>query len=124
MSRPEFQKDQYPEDHTFSAIPRDKEPGWIVPDRLRHRWELQTGKSQRKLPPLLRELESIDVFIHDSDHTFPCMMFEYELSWEYLSSDGVLLSDDIHTNNAFDIFGQKRANQYGKACLNLGYALK
>lgn len=121
---PEFQLNQYPEDHTFSAIPNDKNPGWIVPDRLRHRWELRTGKSQRKLPSLLEELEDIDVFIHDSDHTFPCMMFEYELAWEYLRSGGVLLSDDIHSNNAFEVFGDKRADKYGEAILNLGYALK
>jgi len=121
---PEFQKEQYPADHTFSAIPKNKKPGWIIPEELRDRWELRIGKSQRKLPSLLNELEEINIFIHDSDHTFPCMMFEYELAWEYLHSDGVLVSDDIYANSAFDKFGDIRANRYGKACLALGYALK
>lgn len=121
---PEFQKEQYPADHTFSAIPKNKEPGWIIPEELRDRWELRIGKSQRKLPSLLNELEEIDIFIHDSDHTFPCMMFEYELAWEYLHSDGILVSDDIYANDAFEKFGNIRASRYGKACLALGYALK
>jgi len=121
---PKFQKEQYPDDHTFSAIPKGKSPGWIIPEDLRERWELRTGKSQRELPPLLNELKEIDIFIHDSDHTFPCMMFEYEIAWEFLSSDGILLSDDIHANDAFDVFGEIRANQYGEAYSGFGYALK
>jgi len=121
---PEFQARQYPDDHTFSAIPKGKSPGWIIPDRLRGHWELRTGKSQRELPPLLAELEKINMFIHDSDHTFPCMMFEYEIAWDFLKSPGILLSDDINTNNAFETFGETRTEQYGEAYPGLGYALK
>lgn len=121
---PDFQQSQYPDDHIFSAIPKDKSPGWIVPDRLRERWELRTGKSQRKLPELLFDLGEINIFIHDSDHTFPCMMFEYELAWEYLASDGLLLSDDIHVNDAFEVFGELRSTHYGDAYPEFGYALK
>ena len=121
---PKFQEKQYPDDHTFSAIPKGKSPGWIIPKKLRDRWNLRIGKSQRKLPPLLNELEEIDLFIHDSDHTIPCMIFEYEIAWEFLKSDGVLLSDDIHTNNAFATFGKERANQFGEACSGLGFACK
>lgn len=120
----EFQEMHYPDDHTFSAIPSDKMPGWIVPDDLRDRWELRKGKSQRHLPSLLDELSEIDIFLHDSDHTFPCMMFEYEVAWEYLKSNGLLLSDDIHTNDAFTLFGEIRACQYGEVCPGFGYALK
>lgn len=121
---PDFQEKQYPDDHTFSAIPKGKSPGWIIPKNLRGRWELRTGKSQQELPPLLSELEEIDIFIHDSDHTFPCMMFEYELAWEFLRSGGLLLSDDIHANAAFDVFGETRAEQYGEAVSGFGYAVK
>ena len=121
---PEFQKDNYPESHVFSAIPKDKEPGWVVSDELTEYWELQLGKSQRKLPPLLRDLDEIDLFIHDSDHTFPCMMFEYELVWEYLNTGGVILSDDIDSNDAFDVFGQSRASKYGLVNSGFGYVIK
>jgi len=121
---PEFQKQNYPNNHTFSAIPKGRSPGWIVPERFRERWNLRTGKSQRKLPELLIELDRIDVFIHDSDHSFPCMMFEYELAWEHLTENGLLLSDDIDTNEAFKIFAEKRAGSFGEVCSGFGFVIK
>lgn len=78
------------------VIPPNKEPGWIVPDELRDRWDLRLGRSQRVLPRLFCDEETTDVFLHDSDHRLPCQMFEYEIGWEHLESGGVLLSDDIH----------------------------
>lgn len=78
------------------VIPPNKEPGWIVPDELRDRWDLRLGRSQRILPCLMCEEGTVDVFFHDSDHRLPCQMFEYEIAWEHLGSGGVLLSDDIH----------------------------
>jgi len=121
---PEFQRDNYSDDHIFSAIPKNKEPGWIIPSSLTDRWNLRIGKSQRELPKLLNKLGDIDIFMHDSDHTFPCMMFEYEVAWEYLNSGGVLLSDDINSNSAFDEFGNARADQYGVVCSDFGCAVK
>lgn len=121
---PEFQKDNYPDSHVFSAVPKDKEPGWVIPDDLTGYWELRLGKSQRELPPLLQDLGKIDLFFHDSDHTFPCMMFEYELAWEYLKPGGILLSDDVDSNDAFNTFGQSRADRHGKVNSGFGYAIK
>lgn len=121
---PEFQKDNYPDSHVFSAVPKDKEPGWVVPDDLTDYWELRLGKSQRELPPLLQDLGDIDLFFHDSDHTFPCMMFEYELAWEYLKPGGIILSDDVDSNDAFDKFGQSRPGRHGVVNSGFGYAIK
>jgi hypothetical protein len=53
--------------------------GWIVPKSLRERWTLILGKVEDKLPSLLDEFEAIDVFYHDSLHTYEHMMFEYNL---------------------------------------------
>lgn len=77
---PEFRETTYPEWHAYSAIPSDKEPGWIIPEELKQRWSLRTGKSQRQLPKLVTDVGEIDMFLHDSEHTHPCMMFEYELT--------------------------------------------
>lgn len=76
-----------------------KTSGWIIPDNLRHMWELNLGPSQDLLPPLLEKLKTIDIFFHDSLHTYDHMLFEYESSWKYLKEGGVLLSDDIVTLN-------------------------
>lgn len=107
-----------------AAIPSDKEPGWIIPDHLQSRWELIVGRSQRELPLLLSELDSIDMFIHDSEHSHPCMMFEYELSYEWLSDGGILLSDDINWNTAFSTFTTVRSPEHGKLSREVGYIIK
>ena len=44
--------------------------------RLKHRWELILGDSKIELPRLLRDLDSVDVFFHDSLHIYDYMMFE------------------------------------------------
>jgi predicted O-methyltransferase YrrM len=87
-----------------ALVPENKETGWIVPSKLRHRWKLIFGRSQEQLPPLLRELRTIDAFLHDSEHTYETMMFEYETVWPHLSDKGIILSDDIHWNGAFHDF--------------------
>jgi hypothetical protein len=91
-----------------ALVPENKETGWIVPSELRHRWKLILGRSQEQLPPLLRELQKIDAFLHDSEHTYEVMMFEYETVWPHLRDRGVLLSDDIHWNGAFYDFARNK----------------
>jgi predicted O-methyltransferase YrrM len=90
----------------ISIIPQGKEPGFAVPAELRYRWHLKLGKSKEILPQLLQELGSVDSFLHDSEHTYGNMMFEYKEAWKYLRSGGLLLSDNIFMNSAFDDFSK------------------
>ena len=92
---------ELPDSDPGAPIPENKEIGWLIPSKLRHMWRLILGRSQEKLPLLLRNLGSIDAFLHDSEHTYENMMFEYETTWPHLREGGVLLSDDIHWNRAF-----------------------
>jgi predicted O-methyltransferase YrrM len=87
-----------------AIIPQNKEVGWLVPQVLRDRWTLIFGKIEEKLPKLLEELGSIDIFYHDSLHTYEHMMFEYKLAWGKLNKGGLLISDNIDLNNAFKDF--------------------
>jgi hypothetical protein len=107
-----------------AAIPRDKQPGWIIPDGLRERWDLRLGKSQRQLPRLLGEVGNVDLFIHDSEHSHPCMMFEYELAWHQMNGEGVILSDDIGWNEAFQVFCDSRSPVWGTLTPNVGFMQK
>lgn len=75
--------------------------GWLVSENLRHRWTLIFGSSREKLLFLLDNLKKIDIFYHDSDHSYENMMFEFQLAESYLKKDGFLLSDDITENSAF-----------------------
>jgi predicted O-methyltransferase YrrM len=87
-----------------AVVPEGKMPGWIIPDQFRARWELILGRSQEKLGPLLDRLRTIDFFIHDSEHSYECMSFEFHLAFSHLSEGGALVSDDITWNTAFADF--------------------
>lgn len=49
----------------------------------------------------VRELGEVDLFIHDSLHTYEVMRAEYELAWPHLDRGRVLASDDVNFNKAF-----------------------
>lgn len=61
-----------------------------------HRWNLILGDAKIELPKLLKQLKSVDIFLHDSLHTYEHMMFEYNTVWKHLSVNGLLLSDDVN----------------------------
>jgi predicted O-methyltransferase YrrM len=75
--------------------------GWLVPQELRHRWTLQRGTSGRLLGPLVAGLGSLDLFVHDSQHTYKNMKEEFATAWPALRGGGVLISDDVEGNQAF-----------------------
>jgi hypothetical protein len=89
------------------AIPKDKETGFVIPDNLRGRWTFRPGKSSDILPGLLKELGKVNVFWHDSDHSYENMMFEFTTAWAYLTEGGLLLAHDTGDNNSFRDFAKK-----------------
>jgi hypothetical protein len=89
------------EDGLIYHIPQGKQSGWVIPESLEHRWHLILGDSKEKLPPLLEQLGSIDIFLHDSLHTFEHQKWEYETAWPFIRKGGMLLSYDVGANIAF-----------------------
>ena len=81
-----------------------REPGWLVPDELRPRFELVLGDVRVTLGPRLADERQVDLFFHDSLHTFRHMLFEFRVAWSRLVSEGVLASDDVFWNPAFWLF--------------------
>ncbi len=86
------------------ALPTGKQTGWLVPNSLRGRWTLHLGDTRALLPAVLAKLGHIDLFLHDSEHTRDTMLFEYDAALKHLGRFGVLASDDIQWNDAFDTF--------------------
>jgi predicted O-methyltransferase YrrM len=84
-----------------AAIPPGKEPGWMIPAQLRECWSLTIGRSQDELPQLLDRLGEIDLFVHDSEHSYECMDFEFRTAWPALREGGALVADDWNWNDAF-----------------------
>jgi hypothetical protein len=87
-----------------TPLPYGKEPGWLVPSELKDRWTLILGSTREQLLPLLQQLQEIDAFLHDSEHTYETMRFEYEAVWPYLKTPGLLLTDNVHGTTAFRDF--------------------
>lgn len=83
------------EDGLIYYIPQGKQSGWAVPENLKHRWHLILGDAKEKLPPLLQQLGNIDIFLHDSLHTFEHQKWEYETAWPFIKTGGLLLSHDV-----------------------------
>jgi len=56
----------------------------------------------------MSKIGSVDLFYHDSDHSYKNQMLEYETAWEMLNPvNGILVSDDINWSNAFLDFSKK-----------------
>jgi predicted O-methyltransferase YrrM len=87
-----------------AAIPSGKEPGWMIPADLKGRWELTVGRSDRELLPLLERVGPIGLFMHDSEHSYECMWFEFTTAFPALKPGGVLVADDMNWNDAFANF--------------------
>ena len=75
--------------------------GNAIPGKIQDRWKLIIGSSSEKLGELFQSLEKVDIFLHDSLHTYKNMLLEFQTSWPFIKNSGFLLSDDIIDNNAF-----------------------
>ncbi len=92
-----------------AVIPPGKNSGWSVPDKLRDRWTLIEGDTYDETPKLLTELSSeVDIFLHDSGHSYETMMFEFSLAWRNLKDGGFLLADNIDFSDAFVDFSKAK----------------
>jgi len=85
-----------------------------VPEDLKERWQLILGSSREKLPLLLDTLNKIDIFYHDSDHSYENMSFEFNTVFPFMPENGIIVSDDITDNDAFSDFCLEKKCHYLK----------
>lgn len=94
--------------------PHEPPHDFLVPNELRRRWTLVVGDSRRELPALLDRLTSIDLFHHDSLHTFEHMTWEYHTALPHLTPRGLLASHDVRiAHSVREIF---RRNAFPTFC--------
>lgn|GEM_PF-475272 len=96
-----------PGTHDGTYVKRELEVGWLVPPTLRACWNLRLGASRDVLPTL--SPADLDLFYHDSEHSYANMMFEYGWALNHLTPGGVLASDDINWNGSFRDFVAQHA---------------
>lgn len=102
---------------------KSRKSGWLIPESLRDRWELLLGKSKDRLLPLLKKLKHVDLFFHDSEHTYENMFWEYQITWQYVTTNGMLASHDVDMNKAFIDFS-KTVNQEPVIIRKYGFIIK
>jgi predicted O-methyltransferase YrrM len=111
--------------------PREPPHQFFIPPHLQSRWELIIGDSRDELPRLLQRCGNIDLFYHDSLHTWEHMLWEYETALPHLTDRGLLASDDVENapslrrlfrQNAFPAFCHARGILY-TTFHNLGVAV-
>jgi hypothetical protein len=76
-------------------------PGFIVPERLKDRWELVEGDSLVEIP---KRCEIFDFYMHDSDHSMTFLSAELAAVLPHLAPSAVAVIDDIDWSNAFFSF--------------------
>jgi predicted O-methyltransferase YrrM len=102
---------------------QENQSGWLIPEYLRHRWHLIIGRSSEELAPLLRQVAEIDIFLHDSDHSYHNMLWEFQAAWRYLKAGGLLLAHNIDANEAFSDFCRDYSIK-GYSLANMGGIVK
>jgi predicted O-methyltransferase YrrM len=84
----------------------DCDQGALIPHELRSQFVPLRGKVEDFMRS--DELPSfIDMFLHDSSHSYRHMLWEFRQFWRRLRDGGLLVSHDVHMNAAFPEFVAK-----------------
>lgn len=75
--------------------------GWLVPKQLRSRWDLSIGPSKDLLPKVLTKLGTVEMFLHDSNHTYRNIWRELGTVSPRLARRSLVIADDVEGNAAF-----------------------
>ncbi|MEO7986936.1 MAG: class I SAM-dependent methyltransferase, partial [Gemmatimonadales bacterium] len=73
---------------------------FLVRPDLMSRWEYTAGDVREELPVLLARLGRVDMFHHDSLHTFEHMMWEFSTVSPHLGPEGILASHDVFVSDS------------------------
>ncbi len=111
------------EQHPDETFPRD----FFIPETVKKNWRFIKGNIVNELPKTLETIGQVDLFFHDSLHSFDHMLWEYELIYKNLSEGGLLTSHDVLSipfqRNAFCSFCKQHGLKYD-IFRNLGVAAK
>ncbi len=77
------------------------ETGFLVPDYLKKNWILKIGDSLKCLPEITKKVKHIDVFLHDSLHTYDHVSSELKIVYPKTKKESVILCDNIDKDSGF-----------------------
>lgn len=80
--------------HLFSCDPSPS--GFYDAYPIKHpRFTFLREPSYTALDKIFKQVGPIDLFLHDSDHSYGCMAFELEWAWNHVRKGGIIASDDV-----------------------------
>lgn len=90
--------------HLFSCDPAPS--GFYEANPIIHpRFTFMKEESYTALDKIFGQMGPIDLFLHDSCHTWECQTFEYEWAWGHVKSGGIIASDDTSWGMIIPVFG-------------------
>ena len=95
---------------TLHSIDTTKSCGSLLQsNHLLKRWRLHvlTPPYEYSFKDILSQIPMLDMFFHDSDHSYHWMSHEFSTTLARLNSSSVILSDDVDLNYAFLNLAQK-----------------
>ena len=81
---------------------------------------------------IFKEAGRLDMFLHDSDHSFGCQSWEFEWAWKHVRSGGIIASDDVgwsdttpdNPHHAWDLFCERHGVTKLRVKINNGEYFK
>jgi predicted O-methyltransferase YrrM len=83
--------------------------GSLLANKDRINWRLMvidTARKKSSFREAVNKVSQIDLFVHDSDHSYRWSKFEYETVLTKMASDSVMASDDVHGSYSFIDFAK------------------
>lgn len=107
------------------SIEKDRDPrvGQLVPNEWRDRWTLCRGDSLALLPRIAADYGGVDLFLHDSLHTYRHMRAEFEAIWPAIRPGGLLCAHDILHNNVFPRFVRRHQSEIDLCATNINFGM-
>ena len=98
---------------SLHSIDVSDDVGQLIEFEERKWWNLHILKAPQRASfhQVLDSISPLDVFFHDSDHTYGWQIFEYRAAFKNISPGGVFLSDDVDHNMAFYDFCKANNHQ-------------
>ncbi|MCL4328821.1 MAG: class I SAM-dependent methyltransferase [Candidatus Thermoplasmatota archaeon] len=81
--------------------------GFVVPERVKKNWHLTIGNSRETLLPKLREIGSVNIFFHDSEHTYDHVTLELDSVLPYLRGNWIIMVDNFDWTDAPHDFAER-----------------
>lgn len=86
----------------------DREVGFIIPSSMKSNLVYVKGTSSERLEGVLRTLPRLDVFFHDSDHSYQNVKFELGLVWPKIKENPLILIDNYDWSEAAMDFAKEK----------------